>query len=249
MLAAPDAASRDLSSLRLSTSAGEALPEELYHRWRERFGCEVLDGLGTAEMWHVFLSNHPGEVRPGSLGRPVAGFTVEVRDDDGRELPAGEVGWLWVKGDSLARGYWQRPERTRQAFRGEWYVSGDMVRRDADGYFYYCGRGDDMLKVSGKWLAPKELEGCLLEHPAVREVAVVGVPDARGLAKPWAFVVAAEGVRDLEDELRAFAAERLEPYKAPRRVVVLDDLPRTHLGKVDRGALRRRHAGGRPPAG
>jgi benzoate-CoA ligase family protein len=244
LLAEPDAGADRLASLRLSTSAGEALPEELYHRWRERFGCEILDGLGTAEMWHVFLSNHPGEVRPGSLGRPVEGFEVEVRDDDGRDLGPGEVGWLWVRGGSLALGYWQRADRTAQAFRGEWYVSGDMVRRDAEGFFYYCGRGDDMLKVSGKWLAPKELEDCLLGHPRVREVAVVGVPDDRGLAKPWAFVVADGGAAGLEDELKQLACEPLEPYKAPRTVVVMDDLPRTHLGKVDRGALRRLHAGG-----
>jgi benzoate-CoA ligase len=195
-------------------------------------------------MWHIFLSNHPGDVRPGTLGRPVRGFEVEVRDDDGQPVPDGGVGWLWVRGDSRANGYWQQPEKTHRTFRGEWVVTGDMVRRDADGYFVYCGRGDDMVKVSGKWLAPKEVEGCLAQHPAVREVAVIAMPDEDGLSKPWAFVVVSDEAEhvELEEALRHFVGERLEPYKAPRRVVRLDDFPRTHLGKVDRGALRREHA-------
>lgn len=243
----PDAAGRDLSFLRLSTSAGEALPPELHRRWDEVFGVELLDGLGTAEMWHIFLSNRPGDVRPGTLGRPVPGFDVRVRDEEGRELPPGEVGWLWVRGNSRAIWYWQRMDRTREAFRGEWYVSGDLVSRDADGYFTYGGRADDMLKVSGKWLSPREVEDCLLQHPAVREVAVVGVTDDAGLVKPRAVVVPEPGPEDaplpepdgLTAELQAFVKERLEPYKYPREVVFVEALPRTHLGKVDRGRLRR----------
>ena len=238
------AASRDLSSLRVTTSAGEALPEELYRRWKKRFGTEILDGLGTAEMWHIFLSNHLGDVRPGSLGRAVEGFDVEVRDDAGDPVPEGEVGWLWVRGDSRAQGYWQQPEKTKKTFRGEWVVTGDMVRCDS-GYFSYCGRGDDMVKVSGKWLAPGEVEGCLMEHPAVREAAVIAVENQDGLSKPWAFVLTDDAVADadeFETGLREFVLERLEPYKAPRRVVRLTEFPRTHLGKVDRGALRRDHA-------
>jgi benzoate-CoA ligase family protein len=227
---------QDLSCLRLATSAGEALPAELFERWRTAFGVDLLDGLGTAEMWHIFLTNEPGRARPGSLGRVVPGFDVRVCDDEGRELPRGEVGWLWVRGDSRAIAYWHEMDKTREAFRGEWYVSGDMVRCDESGDFWYCGRGDDMLKVSGKWLAPSEVENCLLQHPAVAEVAVVGVIDANGLTKPHAFVVA-KGAAAAE-ELRAFALERLEPYKAPRRIVLMDALPRTHLGKVDRGKLR-----------
>jgi benzoate-CoA ligase family protein len=243
----PDAGHRDLSSLRLATSAGEALPVELHRRWDETFGVDLLDGLGTAEMWHIFLSNRPGDVRRGTLGTVVPGFEVEVRDDEGRPLPDGEVGWLWVRGDSRALGYWHRMERTRQAFRGEWYVSGDMVARDADGVFTYAGRADDMLKVSGKWLAPGEVESCLLAHPAVEEVAVVGVAGESGLTVPRACVVprkdpvaAADAARedDLAEELRAWVRERLEPYKYPREVVFLESLPRTHLGKVDRATLR-----------
>jgi benzoate-CoA ligase family protein len=237
MVAFPGARREDLQSLRLATSAGEALPAELYRRWMDVFGVEMLDGLGTAEMWHIFLTNHPGRVVPGTLGHVVGGFEVKLCDAEGREVPDGEVGALWVKGDSRAIAYWQRMDDTMRAFRGEWYVSGDMLRRHADGTFSYCGRADDMLKVSGKWLAPGELENCLLQHEAVHEVAVVGVRNAEGLVKPYAFVVANEHREDLAAELQAFAKSRLEPYKYPREVVFLESLPRTHLGKVDRHAL------------
>jgi len=244
MLAEPGGAKRDLSSLRLATSAGEALPAELHRRWNEAYGVDLLDGLGTAEMWHIFLSNRPGDVRPGTVGKVVPGFDVRVRDDGGGDLPDGEVGWLWVRGDSRAIGYWQDAARSRSAFRGEWYVSGDMVSRDAEGVFTYCGRGDDMLKVKGKWLAPREVENCLLQHDAVREAAVVGLANAEGLVRPVAWVIPVEAPGDaaareaLERDLRSFVGERLSSYKAPERVRFLEALPRTHLGKVDRGALR-----------
>jgi acyl-coenzyme A synthetase/AMP-(fatty) acid ligase len=212
---------------------------ELFERWRAAFGVELLDGLGTAEMWHIFISNRPGAARPGTLGQVVPGFDVRVCDEDGRELPRGEVGWLWVRGASRAIAYWQQLERTQQAFRGEWYVSGDLIAMDEDGYVTYCGRGDELLKVSGKWLAPAEVEGCLLQHDAVTEAAVVGREDENGLVKPIAFVVARERRAGLDAELQAFVRARLEPYKAPREVRFVDALPRTHLGKVDRGRLRR----------
>jgi benzoate-CoA ligase family protein len=237
MVGHAEAASTDLSCLRLATSAGEALPVELHERWNRAFGVDLLDGLGTAEMWHIFLSNRPGDVVPGTLGRVVPGFEVKLCDDEGREVPAGEVGALWVKGDSRAIAYWQRMDDTVQAFRGEWYVSGDMLRQNADGTFVYCGRADDMLKVSGKWLSPGELENCLLQHPAVREVAVVGVKNLDGLVKPVAFVVSDNPTSSLGEELQAFAKSRLEPYKYPREVRFLDALPRTHLGKVNRHEL------------
>lgn len=259
--AAPPVAIPDLSSLRLATSAGEALPAELHERWRRTFGVELLDGLGTAEMWHIFLSNRPGDVRPGTLGRVVPGFEVRVCDDDGVELPPGEVGFLWVRGESRALGYWQRLEQSKRAFRGEWYVSEDMLSRDDDGYFTYHGRADDMLKISGKWLAPGEVEDCLLRHPAVRECAVVGAPDEAGLMRTRAYLVLRDGAGaaiggaergeiasgaperaliapDFTESLRQFVRERLESYKVPREIIVLDELPRTHLGKVDRGSLR-----------
>ncbi len=244
----PGARERDLSSLRLATSAGEALPVELHRRWDETFGVELLDGLGTAEMWHIFVSNRPGAVRPGTIGQVVPGFEVEVRDGEGRPVADGTIGRLWVRGGARGIAYWQRMERTMEAFRGEWYASGDMVARDADGYFTYCGRADDMLKVGGKWLSPKEVEGCLLEHPAIADVAVVGVTNESGLTVPRACVVLREsraavtagsaGPDGLAAELQAYVRERLEPYKYPREVVFLDALPRTHLGKVDRVALR-----------
>jgi benzoate-CoA ligase family protein len=237
MVSHPAADVADFSSLRVATSAGEALPVELYDRWRETFGVELLDGLGTAEMWHIFLTNHPGRVVPGTLGHVVNGFEVKLCDSEGREVADGDVGALWVKGHSRAIGYWQRMDDTMQAFRGEWYVSGDMLRKNPDGTFVYCGRSDDMLKVSGKWLAPGELENCLLQHAAVREVAVVGVRTAEGLVKPCAFVVTDHQSPGLAEELQAFAKSRLEPYKYPRAVVFMPSLPRTHLGKVDRHSL------------
>jgi benzoate-CoA ligase family protein len=244
MTAHPSAASQDMRSIRASTSAGEALSAELYRRWLELFGVPILDGLGTAEMWHVFLTNTIADTRPGSLGKAVPGFDVRVCDDEGRELPRGETGFLWVRGDSRAIAYWHEMDKTQDAFRGPWYASRDMVRQDEDGYFHYSGRDDDMLKVGGRWLAPAEVENRLQQHPNVAEVAVVGVPDAQGLVKPWAYVVAREGgdgaAREaFAEELRAFALAGLEPYKAPRQVVILDAMPRTHLGKIDRGKLRK----------
>lgn len=238
MVSHPEAGQQDLSSLRFATSAGEALPVELYHRWKQAFGVELLDGLGTAEMWHIFLTNRIGAVRPGTIGQVVSGFEVMAADDEGRPVPDGEVGLLWVRGDSRALSYWQQAEKTQATFRGEWVVLGDLVSRDRDGFFTHHGRADEMLKVSGKWLSPQEVESCLLQHPAVREAAVVGVSGDGGLVKPHAYVVTLERRADLAEELKAFVRERLEPYKAPREVSFVDALPRTHLGKVDRGKLR-----------
>ena len=235
----PNAADADVSSLRFATSAGEALPSSLYDRWKSTFGVELLDGLGTAEMWHVFVTNTVDDVRPGSLGKPVPGFEVRVRDVEGQDLPDGEVGRLWVRGASRAVGYWQDMPQSMEAFRGEWFAAGDLIRRDTEGYIHYVGRGDDAMKVGGKWLLPAEVESCLLGHPDVAEAAVVGAPDAAGLTKPVAFVVAAAVPGDdFEARLIEHALNELEPYKRPRQVVVVDELPRTHLGKVNRGALR-----------
>ncbi len=265
MVSHPGAAGQDLSCLRLATSAGEALPPSLHRRWNDTFGVELLDGLGTAEMWHVFISNRPGAARPGTLGTAVPGFEVRLCDDDGREVPHGEVGRMRVRGGSRAHGYWQHPGETRRAFAHDWYVSGDMMTRDEDGCFTYQGRADDLLKVSGKWFSPREAEESLLTHPDVAEAAVVGVEDADGLVVPVAFVVPAAGgatataaatsppeavdptdrttvasaARAVAVSLQAHAAARLESYKVPREIRVLDTFPRTHLGKVDRGALKR----------
>jgi benzoate-CoA ligase family protein len=237
----PGAAAQDLSCLRCVTSAGEALPPSLYQRFFDLFGVELLDGLGTAEMWHIFLTNRPGEVHPGTLGRAVEGFEVSARDEEGKVLPAGEVGRLWVRGDSRAHGYWQNLEKTVDAFRGEYFVGGDLIRIDQEGVVTYCGRADDVFKVAGRWLVPAEVEDLLLQHPEVAECAVIGAAGEGGLVKPYAFVLAKNpggAPAGLEESLKAFALEKLAAYKHPRRVLVLESFPRTHLGKVDRGALR-----------
>lgn len=253
MVGHPDAGTADLSSLRFATSAGEALPPSLHKRWSSTFGVKLYDGLGTAEMWHVFLSNQPGAVRPGSLGRAVPGFELAVRDEEGGDLEDGEVGRLWVRGDSLALGYWRDSKRSAEAFRGEWFVGGDMVWRDGDGFFHYAGRADDALKVGGKWLLPAEVEDCLLTHPAVSAAAVVGIPGDEGLSRPVAFVVPAGGDQTargaspadprLETSIRDHCLARLDAYKHPRKVFLLAEMPLTHLGKIDRAELRRRALG------
>ena len=245
MVSHPGARDRDLSCLRLATSAGEPLPVHLHRRWNDTFGVELLDGLGTAEMWHIFISNRPGEVRPGTLGTAVPGFEVRLCDDDGREVGPGEVGRMRVRGGSRAHGYWQHPEETRRAFVGEWYVSGDMMSRDRDGRFTYQGRDDDLLKVSGKWFSPREAEERLLEHQDVREAAAVGIETEEGLTVPVAFVVWASDTDPgtAVAAIRSHLAGRLESYKHPREIHLLAELPRTHLGKVDRGALRRTRIG------
>jgi benzoate-CoA ligase family protein len=226
----------DLASLRFATSAGEPLPDTVYQRWIDRFGVEILDGLGTAEMWHIFVTNRLGDIRPGTVGRVVDGFGVYARDEAGTDVAVDEVGRMWVSGDSLGLGYWELPEQTKQAFRDGWFVSSDLISIDADGYVTHRGRADDAIKVKGKWFRPQELESCLLEHEAVRECAVVAVEDDDGLLKPVAFVVVSAPVS--ETELRNHVLERLEPYKHPRRVVFMDELPLTHLGKIDRGKLK-----------
>ncbi len=238
MVSHPNAGAQDLSCVRLATSAGEGLPEELHAKWDRLFGVPLLDGLGTAEQWHIFLSNRIGRVRRGTLGEVVPGFEIRVMDDEGREVPDGTMGYLWVRGGSRALGYWQHLDKSQSCFRGEWVVTGDLVRRDADGYYTYGGRADELLKVSGKWLSATEVEGCMLQHPAVSQVAVVGVADASGLVKPHAYVIPRERREGLAQELKDFVRDRLEPYKCPREVIFVDSLPTTHLGKVDRGKLR-----------
>ena len=238
MVSHPAAADEDLGCLRLATSAGEGLPEELHARWDRTFGVPLLDGLGTAEQWHIFLSNRVGRIRRGTLGEVVPGFEIKVMDEEGREVPAGTMGHLWVRGGSRALGYWQQLDKSQSCFRGEWVVTGDLIRRDEDGYYTYGGRADELLKVQGKWLSAVEVEGCLLQHPAVAQAAVVGVADANGLMKPHAYVVPRERRDTLAEELKQFTRERLEPYKCPREVIFVDSLPTTHLGKVDRGQLR-----------
>jgi benzoate-CoA ligase family protein len=243
MLQVPGAASKDLRSLRLCLSAGEALPPELYRRWVDAFGVEILDGIGSAEMFHIYISNRPGDVKPGSLGRLVPGYEARIVGPDEREVSEGRAGTLWIKGASRALCYWGSRARSQETFRGDWCVTGDQFRRDADGYFWYEGRTDDMLKVSGIFVSPLEIEDCLLGHPQVKEVCVVGAEDDGGLTKPKAFVVPREGCppsEALAEELKGFVKGRLSPYKYPRWIEFLDTLPRSDRGKILRTELRSR---------
>ena len=234
MLEHPD---EDLSSLRLCTSAGEALPGELHRRWLDAFGVEVLDGIGSSEVYHIYISNRPGAVRPGSLGQVVPGYSARVVDEDGGELPDGETGRLWVQGDTTALMYWNARASSLRTYAGDVVMSSDLFARDADGFFRYRGRADDLLKVGGIWVAPQEIERCLEEHPDVAECAVVGYHDD-GLEKPRAFVVRRAGARADAEALQAHVKTTLSPHKYPRDVRFVEALPRTGSGKVDRRALR-----------
>jgi len=231
----------DLSSVRLGASAAEPLPAEIVRRWRARFGFEVLDGIGSTEVLHIYISNRPGGARPGSSGVPVPGYEVRISDESGRELPAGETGDLWVRGRSNATHYWKRPALTAERMRDGWFFSGDKYRADADGYYWYAGRSDDMFRVSGEWVSPIEVESAIVEHPAVLEAAVVARPGGDGLPITCAFVTLKhpESAGDsLARELSEFVRERLAGYKRPRRIEFLDELPKTATGKVRRYQLR-----------
>ena len=241
LLAEEPRAAADLSSLRFMTSAGEALPPETYRAWKTAYpGCEILDGIGSAEMFHVFISNRHGEVRPGTLGQLVPGYDARIVGPDGADVPEGEVGTLWVGGGSAALCYWNDREKSRATMHGDWIVTADQFRRDEDGYFHYCGRADDMLKVGGIWVSPLEIEECLLGHDAVKECAVIGVEED-GLMLPKAFVVprdGEEGGEALAGALLEHTRSNLARYKSPREIRFLDALPRNDRGKVKRNALR-----------
>jgi acyl-coenzyme A synthetase/AMP-(fatty) acid ligase len=225
------------SSVRIAVSAGEPLPADVYSRFRERFGIEILDGIGSTELTHIYISNRRGKARPGASGTPVRGYRVRVEDDHGNKVAADVPGHLSVAGDSLATGYWCRTEATRERFRGEWFWTGDMYARSGDGYYTYLGRADDMLKVAGEWVSPAEVEAVLAEHPAVLEAAVVGEAVV-GLTQPVAFVVASpDSVLD-EAGVLEHCRERLAGFKRPRRVVMVDALPKTVTGKIQRARLR-----------
>lgn len=240
MLNHPGGAGRELSSLRLVLSAGEALPPELYRRWKETFGAEILDGIGSAEMFHIYISNYPGDVVPGSLGRLVPGYEARIVGPDGGDVAEGEAGTLWIKGESAAILYWQAHEKSKQVLRGDWVVTGDHMRRDPQGYYWYEGRTDEMLKVGGIFVSPIEVENCLLQHPAVAECAVIGYKDADGLVKPKAFVVLRERQGDdtIARELQEFVKGRLAPFKYPRAVELVPSLPKNDRGKIDRRRLQ-----------
>ena len=242
MLALKDADKRyDLSSLRLCMSAGEALPEELYTRWRERFGVELIDCIGTTEILHCFLSNVPGQSRAGSTGKAVPGYEAIIVDDEGRPVPQGEIGNLRVKGDSTMAYYWNKHDKTKEALFGAWIQTGDKYWQDPDGYFFYAGRADDMLKVGGIWVSPIEVEGTLIKHAAVLEAAVVGREDSDKLVKPHAYVVLKEPEKAspaLADEMKTFVKDKIAPYKYPRWIDFVTELPKTATGKIQRFKLR-----------
>ena len=237
MLDHPDAARQDLSCLRLCTSAGEALPEPLHRRWIDTFGVEVLDGIGSSEAYHIYVSNRPGRSRPGSIGEVVPGYVAAVVDDDGEPVADGGIGRLWVRGESAALMYWGDAEASRRTFGPDLVMSGDLVERDGGGFFVYRGRADDLLKVGGIWVAPAEIERCLAGHPDVVECAVVAA-DHDGLTRGCAWIVARGGTSPTVESIQAFVRERLAPHKVPREVRFTDVLPRTGSGKIDRRALR-----------
>jgi benzoate-CoA ligase len=240
-----DAREFDLSSVRCAVSAGEALPPAVLARFRERFGVEILDGIGSTEVLHIFISNRRGSVRPGSSGVPVPGYEARLLDERAARVARGEVGSLSIKGDSTCAFYWNRHELTKDTIEGQWIRTGDHYYEDEDGYYWFCGRSDDMLKVGGAWVSPAELEHTLLEHPAVFACAVVGRPDQHGLIKPLAYVVPRQSflpTPDLAAELQHFAMTRLAKYKRPRWVEFVDALPTTATGKVQRFKLRERGA-------
>ena len=234
-------AQADLSSLRVSLSAGEALPPQLYNEWKARTGVEILDGIGSAEMFHIYISNWPGDVKPASLGRIVPGYEAQIVDAEGRAVADGEPGRLRVRGGSTALCYWGDKKKSRDTFQGEWCTSADIFRRDKDGYYFYEGRDDDLLKVSGIFVSPLEIENVLLAHAAVAEVCVLGREDDEGLVKPIAFVVPRAGHAGgdaLAAELKAHCKEHLAPYKYPRWFVWRDTLPKNDRGKIARKDLK-----------
>ena len=237
---------RDLApvdSLRACIASAEILSPEIYHRFTETYGVEVLDGTGSTEICHIFLSNRFGEARPGSTGKAVDGYRMRLLDDDGHPVQAGQVGNLWVSGGSIASSYWNQREESRRNMLGEWFVTGDRYMMDAEGYFYFRGRSDDMLRVGGKWLAPGEVEKTINQHPSVTESAVVGYQDDDDLVKPYAFVVLDSGQQptdDLQEDIKQFVRDRIATYKFPRWIEFVDQIPKTAGGKIQRFVLQER---------
>ena len=231
----------DISSVRLCVSAGESLPASVWQAWKDKTGLDIIDGIGATEVWHIFISNRPGDICPGSSGKPVPGYDVRIVDEQGEAVAQGEVGNLLVRGESIALGYLHQSEKSRKTFLGEWLFTGDKYYVDAAGYYWHAGRSDDMLKVGGIWVSPVEVESTLVSHTAVLECAVVGQMDASNLVKPKAFVVLNSGVAASDhtrDELVAYCREKIADYKRPRWIEFVDQLPKTATGKVQRFRLR-----------
>jgi len=233
----------DLSSVRLAISAAEPLPAEIFRRWKEYSGIEILDGIGSTEVLHMYMSASAGRVKPGSSGQPLPRYRVRIVDANGHDVPVGTLGDLWVSGPSTSPGYWNRAELTRERMRGEWFVTGDKYRKDEDGYYWYAGRADDMFRVSGQWVSPNEVESALIEHDSVLEAAVVAFEEENQLHTPKAFVVLKDGVSEsaeLVRELQDFVKARITPYKYPRRIEFVSELPKSAAGKLLRYKLRGR---------
>lgn len=231
----------DLASLRLCVSAGEALPAPVWDAWKERTGLNIIDGIGCTEVWHIFISNRPDDIRPGSSGKPVPGMEVRIVDENLQDVPQGQVGNLLVKSETTALFYWHQPEKSRRTFLGEWLLTGDKYVVDEDGYYWHAGRSDDMLKVGGIFVSPVEVESTLMGHAAVLECAVVGAPDSANLIKPKAFVVLKEGYvasEGLKENLVAYCKEKMAEYKRPRQIEFVSELPKTATGKIQRFRLR-----------
>jgi len=240
-----DRAEFDLSSVREAISAGESLPASLFERFKQRFGVEILDSLGSTETLQMVIANRPGEAKPGSSGKLIPGYEARIVDDNGRSVAPGEIGDLLVKGDSTCAGYWNQHEKTKETFAGHWFRSGDKYYQDEEGYFWYAGRANDLFKVSGRWLSPAEVESALIAHPAIREAAVIARDDENGLTKPAAYVVVNDGFiasDQLNRELQAWVAERIGNYKRPRWIEFLPELPKTATGKLQRYKLREQQA-------
>ncbi len=231
----------DLSSLRFCATGGEIMPVPLLEKWKRYAKADIYDAIGSSEVLHFYTSNRDGDFRPGSAGKIVPGYEARVLDEEDRPVADDEVGQLWIKGESTATYYWNKPEKTAESMRDGWFGTGDMVRRDADGYYYFCGRGNDMLKVGGIWVSPSEMESALVAHPEVLEAAVIGAEDENLLVKPKAFVVLRDGKSGSEDkarELSDFLKTRLAPFKYPRWVRFVPELPKTASGKIQRFRLR-----------
>jgi benzoate-CoA ligase family protein len=231
----------DLSGIRWAVSAGEALPAAIYHRFKERFGVEILDAIGSTEALHMFIANRPGAVRPGSSGQIIPGYEARIVDENGQPVPDGEIGSLLIKGDATCACYWNQHEKTKETIQGHWLRTGDKYYRDPDGYYWYVGRSDDMLKVKGMWVSPVEIENVLLEHASVQEAAAIGFEDGNGLTKPAAYVVLKSGISaspQLQAELKELLSLRLAAHKCPQILEFINNLPKTATGKIQRYKLR-----------
>jgi benzoate-CoA ligase len=233
-----------LEGVRVCVSAGEALPPEILKRWQKRFRVCIMDGIGSTEISHIFISNYVDNIRPGCTGKLVPGYQARIVDEKFNDVPEGEIGTLLIKGDSTAACYWNKHEKSKQTMLGDWINTDDKFFRDQDGYYYYVGRSNDMLKVGGIWVSPIEVEACIMEHPDVLECAVVGAPDEKDLVKPKAFVVLKNGFvpsEKLADEIKAYVKKTLAHYKYPRWVEFVKELPKTATGKIKRFELKVRN--------